>query len=146
MWLLLHGELAPATLLSGVVLAIVAPWSLRALEAEGLKLRSVIACFKLAGVVAFDIVRSNLAVGTIIYGRKRTTRTSGFVAIPLDMRSRYGLTLLAVIITCTPGTLWVQYDGARGRMLLHVLDLVDRAAWIPLIKGRYERLLMEIFE
>jgi multicomponent K+:H+ antiporter subunit E len=31
-------------------------------------------------------------------------------------------------------------------LLLHILDLVDRTTWIPLIKGRYERLLMEIFE
>lgn len=146
MWLLLHGTLTPPTLLSGAVLAIAAPWTLAALQTEKLRLRSLLACFKLAGVVVFDIVRSNIAVATIIYGRKHSTRTSGFVAVPLDMRNRYGLTVLAAIITCTPGTLWVQYNGTSGRLLLHILDLVDRTTWIPLIKGRYERLLMEIFE
>ena len=29
---------------------------------------------------------------------------------------------------------------------MHVLDLVDEETWVRTIKGRYERLLMEIFE
>ena len=29
---------------------------------------------------------------------------------------------------------------------MHVLDLVDETVWVRTIKGRYERLLMEIFE
>jgi len=42
--------------------------------------------------------------------------------------------------------LWMQYDSSRGELLVHVLDLVDEDAWIRLLKDRYERLLMEIFE
>ena len=48
--------------------------------------------------------------------------------------------------TSTPGTIWLNYDAAKGTLLLHVLDLVDETVWIRTIKGRYERLLMEIFE
>ena len=69
-----------------------------------------------------------------------------FMTIPLDMRSRHGLAVLSIIITSTPGTLWVNYDATKATLLLHVLDLVDEAVWIRTIKGRYERLLMEIFE
>ena len=29
---------------------------------------------------------------------------------------------------------------------VHVLDLVDESEWVERIKGRYERLLLEIFE
>src|SRR3546814_15568353 len=69
--------------------------------------------------------------------------TSGFILLPLDLRSRYGLAVLGIIITATPGTLWMQYDSARSVLLVHVLDLVDEAAWIRLIKQRYERLRSE---
>ncbi|MNV61329.1 putative monovalent cation/H+ antiporter subunit E [compost metagenome] len=65
--------------------------------------------------------------------------------MPLDLRNRYGLAVLAIILTSTPGTLWVQYDRATGSLLLHVLDLIEEGEWIDLIKGRYERLLLEIF-
>jgi multicomponent K+:H+ antiporter subunit E len=62
------------------------------------------------------------------------------------MRDPYGLAALACIITATPGTVWVEYDSAQGTMLLHVLDLVDEEEWVRIIKDRYERRLMEIFE
>lgn len=145
MWLLLSDSVAPGTLLLGAILGLCVPFSLKALEAEPLRIKKPSAVPKLAALVLYDVVRSNIAVATIILGRRRK-RTSGFLHIPLDMKSVYGLAILATIVTCTPGTLWVQYDSGRGRLLIHVLDLVDEADWIHLIKGRYERLLMEIFE
>ena len=66
--------------------------------------------------------------------------------IPLDMRDPYGLTALACIITATPGTIWVEYDSADSTVLIHVLDLIDEEQWVTIIKQRYERRLMEIFE
>lgn len=44
------------------------------------------------------------------------------------------------------GSAWLEYNSSQGTLLLHVLDDVDEAAWISLIKNRYEKLLMEIFE
>ena len=94
-----------------------------------------------------DIVRSNVAVaGLILTGGRHGRRRSGFVEIPLELRDPTALAILAVIITATPGTAWMQYDARRDAVLLHVFDLVDEADWIALIKGRYERLLLEIFE
>jgi multicomponent K+:H+ antiporter subunit E len=146
MWVLLQGSLDPATLLSGVALALGAPWTLTALEMSPLKFRRPGAVIRLIFVVLYDVVRSNIAVAGIIYSGERATRSSGFVSIPLEMNNRYGLAMLAAIITCTPGTLWVQYDSRRNRLLMHIFDLIDPQSWPVLIKGRYERLLMEIFE
>lgn len=93
-----------------------------------------------------DIVRSNIAVGRIILGPRRREEISGFLVVPLDMRAPYGLATLATILTATPGTLWVRFDPESGLLTLHILDLIDETAWIAIIKGRYERRLMEIFE
>ena len=71
---------------------------------------------------------------------------SGFVVIPLDLHDRTGLAVLACIVTSTPGTAWIEYAPDSGVLLIHVLDLVDEAEWVALIKNRYEALLMEIFE
>ena len=57
-----------------------------------------------------------------------------------------GLTVLALIVTATPGTAWVQFQRASGSLLIHVFDLVDEDEWIRLLKTRYEALLVEIFE
>ena len=143
--LLLSASLAAPSIALAVVMALAAPQVMRAMRIDPVRVRAPGAIMKLAGRVAIDVVRSNLAVGQILAGR-RTDRVSGFVHVPLDLKDRYGLALLAIIITSTPGTLWVEYDRVRGRLLMHVLDLVDEATWIEIVKQRYERPLMEIFE
>ena len=146
MWLLLQNSVAPTALAGAILVGLVAPWSLARLKAPRLKLKSFTATLRLGAVVVYDIVHSNISVARIILGGARSARASGFVAIPLGLTNQYGLALLAIIITSTPGTLWAQHDPARGRLLLHVLDLVDESDWIKLVKERYEPLLMEMFE
>ncbi|MRL69925.1 Na+/H+ antiporter subunit E [Brevundimonas sp. SPF441] len=144
--ILLSASIAPPSLALAVLLAFLAPIIMLALGVDRVRVKAPIAIIRLAIHVVGDIVRSNWAVSHIILGRRRHERTSGFIHIPLDLRDRYGLAVLAIIITSTPGTLWVEYESATGRLLLHVLDLVDEETWVRLIKDRYERRLMEIFE
>ena len=71
---------------------------------------------------------------------------AAFVQVPLDMRDPNGLAVLAMILCLTPGTAWGEVSFDRSTLLIHVFDLDDEAAFIALIKERYERPLMEIFE
>ncbi|WP_207822995.1 Na+/H+ antiporter subunit E [Brevundimonas pondensis] len=144
-WLLLSGSVSAGDVLVAIMAALAIPQVMRRLEPDRSGVRSPGTVMRLASYVAVDVLRSNYAVGTIILGRRKRERVSGFIHVPLDLRNRYGLAVLAIIVTSTPGTLWVQYDRLSGRLLLHVLDLVEEQDWIDLIKGRYERLLMDIF-
>ncbi|MFA7597339.1 MAG: Na+/H+ antiporter subunit E [Novosphingobium sp.] len=144
MWLLLTG-FSPGHLLLAAVVALVVSRAMLALKPEKPSIRFGWGMVKLAMIVLADIIRSNIAVGRIVLFRP-PQRRSGFIHLPIEMRSPYGLAVLAVIITATPGTLWLQHDIQRNMILIHVLDLVDEEEWIRLIKHRYERLLMEIFE
>lgn len=144
MWILLTG-FSPGHVLLGAVVALVASRSMLALKAEPPRVRIGRAMLKLAGIVLADIVRSNIAVARIILFNP-PDRHSDFIEMPTDLRSPYALATLALIITATPGSLWVQHDANRHVILIHILDFVDEAAWIKLIRERYERLLMEIFE
>ena len=145
-WLLLNQSLAPGHILLGALIAVVALSGLSALQPEPVRIRFSWTMVRHAGMVLADIFRSNLAVGKIILSRGKRDVQAGFLELPLDMTNRYGLAVLSIVITATPGTLWMQYDPARNVLLLHVLDLVDEDHWIRLIKSRYERLLMEIFQ
>lgn len=146
LWLLLTGSLTPGTIILGSILAIGAAQALLTLTPPKTRLRRPRVAFRLALVVLAEIVRSNWAVARIILLPATRQRKSGFVRVPLDMRAPYGLAALACIITATPGTLWVEYDSADNTMLLHVLDLIDEEEWVRIIKGRYEKRLVEIFE
>ncbi len=145
LWLLLNQSLAPGQLILGTLLAFGGGWALTALEPPSLRLRRPRVIVELSFLVLADIVRSNLAVARIILDPRRSDVTSGFMDIPLEIRAPYGLAALAIIITSTPGTLWVDFDSPRGVLTIHVLDLIDEDACIATIKQRYERRLMEIF-
>jgi multicomponent K+:H+ antiporter subunit E len=145
LWLLLNQTLSLGHILLGGAIALIGGWGLAALEPPKARPRRLGAILRLAGLVFADIVRSNIAVGRIILGLDRKRRASGFVDIPLELRDPYGLAALACIITSTPGTLWVAFNEADGTLTIHVLDLVDKSEWVRTIKGRYERLLLEIF-
>src|SRR3546814_5487163 len=93
---------------------------------------------RLAAIVLADIVRSNIAVAKVILFNP-PERHSDFIELPTELRSPYALAMLALIITATPGSLWVQHDANRHVILIHILDLVDEAEWTGLIRERYER-------
>jgi multicomponent K+:H+ antiporter subunit E len=145
MWLLLNGFSA-GHLLLGTLLALFAAKAMTALQPAKPRIRSWMPLLRLLGIVARDIVRSNLGVARLVLDRGHRQRTSGFVTIPIDLKDRTALTVLAVIITSTPGTAWVEYHSAGGQLMIHVLDLREEQDWVDLIKNRYERLLMEAFE
>ena len=145
-WLLLNQTVSPGHVLLGSVVAILGGWAYAVLEPPKTRVRRPGAIARLSFLVLADIIRSNVAVARIILSLGRRTRRSGFVTIPLQLSSPYGLAVLACIITSTPGTLWVDFDSATGRLMIHVLDVIDENEWIRTIKDRYERVLLEIFE
>ena len=145
MWLLLNQTLELAHWLLALPIAAAGVRGYALLRPPAIRMRSPLTAIVLTWVVLGDIVRSNIAVARIVFGAKTTSRTAGFVQIPLALRSPAGLATLACIITSTPGTAWARYDSASGVLTMHILDLVDEGEWIEIIKQRYERRLLEIF-
>jgi multicomponent K+:H+ antiporter subunit E len=146
MWLLLT-RFSLGHLILGAGVALLAGKAMSALQPPKPHLRRWDLIPRFAAIVVYDIARSNIAVARLILtGGRHGQRHSGFVEIPLDLRDDMALAVLAIVLTSMPGTAWMQYDAAQGTLLLHVFDLAGETNWTDLVKNRYERLLMEIFE
>jgi len=145
MWLLLN-RVSVGHVVLGAVIALAAAKAMTALEPAKPRIRRWDQIPVLVAVVFVDILKSNIAVAGLILRGRRRQRTSGFLAIPLDLTDRTGLAVLACIITSTPGTAWVDYHSGKSELLIHVLDLADPEGLTEQIKQSYERRLMEIFE
>ena len=147
LWLVLNQSATPGHLLLGVLLGALVSWAGSTLRPLHARLRRLDQAVILLFVVLADILRSNLGVARIVLGLVGRRRIrSAFLDIPLDMRDPHGLAALAAIVTSTPGTVWVGLSQDGSLLRLHVLDLQDEAYWIHVIKERYERRLMRIFE
>lgn len=146
LWMLLTG-FTLGQLVLGVLAGLLAGLAYRRLTPERIVVRRPRVMLRLFLRVGADIIRSNYDVARLILsGGRHGQRRSGFVRIPLRMTSPNGLAVLAIIVTATPGTAWIEYDPRNGHLLLHVFDLIDEDDWVDIITSRYEALLMEIFE
>jgi multicomponent K+:H+ antiporter subunit E len=146
MWLLLN-RFSLGHLVLGSVVALIAGRAMAALVPVRPRIRHWGTVARLFRTVMVDIVRSNIAVARLIVaGRRGGARRSGFVGIDLELRDPTALAVLAVIVTATPGTAWLDYDATTGRLLLHVFDLISEDEWRAIVNDRYGRMLKEIFE
>ena len=145
-WLLLNQSVSVGTLLMGAVLAVLVPLGTKSLRPGSVTMRRPLVALKLWALVMRDFVRSNIRVATLILTRRPRDIPSGFLHVPLDMRDPHALALLAMILCLTPGTAWAEVSRDRSMLLLHVFEIDDADAMVAMIKQRYERPLMEIFE
>ncbi|MGA0543176.1 Na+/H+ antiporter subunit E [Neotabrizicola sp. VNH66] len=144
-WLLLNA-FSLGHLLLGAAIALVAGWAFGAVEPQRMRVRNPAAMVRLVAMVTADIVRSNVAVaGLILTNGRHGRRRSDFLRIELRLRDPAALAVLAIILTATPGTAWLEFDPDTGILLLHVFDLKDTDEWQVLIRDRYEAQLLEIF-
>jgi multicomponent K+:H+ antiporter subunit E len=143
-WLLLNGTLAPAHLALATVLAVLLPLASAPFLGERTRVRAPLVACKLLVIVVWDIVVSNIVVARLVLGPVERIRP-GFVRLPLDVEHPYAVSLLASIITMTPGTVSTEVSEIRGEILVHALDVPDPDQLVRDIKTRYEAPLKEIF-
>lgn len=146
LWLLLNDSASPGTIALGVLLAWFGPVAADRLRPHKAKLKLTPVIIGLFAHILVDIVRSNLAVALVILGKEERRQASGFIQVPLDLKDPHGLAVLASIVTSIPGTVFAGLNADRSAMMLHVLSLREEAEWIHIVKTRYERPLMEIYQ
>jgi multicomponent K+:H+ antiporter subunit E len=149
-WLLLNQTTVPGHLLLGAILALVlaawVPAPRRATDAgQRGAWRRPVRFGRLATIVLWDIVVANLQVAARILGLTGELKPR-FVWVPLDLVQPHAVTLLAGIITMTPGTLSCELSDDRTHLLVHGLDVDDPDDLVAQIKARYEAPIRELFE
>lgn len=146
-WLLLNNAVDLPSVVLGALLSIALLLAAARLRPLRPRMRRASVAIRLIFTVLADVMRSNISVGRVILGLAHSQQVrSAFIEVPLDLSDPHGLAALAMIITCTPGTIWANLTADRRVLTVHVLDLVDEALWVRTIKQRYERPLMEVFE
>ncbi len=143
-WLALQQGLGVATVLTALVVAWAVPRLVHGFLGEPLLIRSWRGAVRLLFVVLWDIIVSNIAVARIVLSPGSDPQPA-WVPIDLELTHPTAITLMATIITMTPGTVSCIVDEERRLILVHALDCDDPPALARQIKQRYEQPLGEIF-
>lgn len=144
-WLLAHNAVTPGLVLLGALLAVAIPLATQRFWPEYPRRVRYAPLARLVFVVLFDILLANVRVARLILGPRARLRPA-FFTVPVTLGAPYPVTLLASIISLTPGTVSADLSADRRTLLVHGLDVDDVPATVAHIKDRYERRLLEVFE
>ncbi|MHA3059190.1 Na+/H+ antiporter subunit E [Acinetobacter sp. ANC 4636] len=142
-WLMLSHSLDASDLLMAALLAILIPKLLQHFITHTPHIDSKQA-IRLFFVVLYDVIIANFVVAKLVLGSTEKLQPKWF-RVPLDSQHEQVNSLLAMIITTTPGTVSAGIDQERGDILVHALSCSDPQAEIDQIKQRYEAPLLKIF-
>ena len=142
-WLLLQHTLAPVHLLSAVLIGLIVPRMLHSFLPPATSIR-MLPALRLTLVVLGDIVTANITVAKLVLGPMSRPQPE-WIRVPLQLQHPTAISLLASIITSTPGTVSASIDEAQRCILVHALDCSDAPQMVADIQQRYERPLMTIF-
>jgi multicomponent Na+:H+ antiporter subunit E len=91
-----------------------------------------------------EVVFSNFRVARDVLSLNPKV-SPGIVAVPImPTLSDVGITLLANLISMTPGSLSVEYQEEKRLLHIHSMYLDDEAEFIDTIKTRYEQRIARI--
>ncbi|MWV15919.1 Na+/H+ antiporter subunit E [Pseudomonas sp. L-22-4S-12] len=144
LWLLLVNQFSVGHLLLGAVLGWLIPLISRVFWINPPRVERPWLLCKFLLLVLGDIVVANLQVARLILNPRSQLRPA-FVEIPVLLEDELALTMLASIISLTPGTVSADLSDDRRTLLLHCLNVPDEEALVAEIKQRYEAPLREVF-
>lgn len=103
--------------------------------------------WRTAALVAFflrELVVSSVRVAIDVV-RPTLTMTPAVIAVPLDISSDVEVTLLANLVSLTPGTLSIDVADDRSVLYVHAMYGDDPDAVRRAIKRDFERRIQEVF-
>ena len=143
-WCLVTGSFGVANVAFGLLLGAAALWLVRDDRLpEGVRVRPWRALV-LAGVFLVELLKSGWKVATMVV-RPQLALHPGIVAFPLTVTRDFEITLLANLITLTPGTLSVDVSADRRLLYVHCVDAADPDAVVADIRKSFEARILEAF-
>lgn len=92
----------------------------------------------------YELLKANLQVAWEV-GTPRFHMTPGIVAYPLDVTSDGEITMLANLITLTPGTLSLDVSEDKKVLYVYSMYITDREQFIKGIKNGFEKRIIELY-
>lgn len=146
LWAAMTGTFSGLNLLLGAGIGAVAVLLLRRNLAPGRRLRQVRSVTSLALLFLYELGVSAVRVAIVVLtpDMKAVLRPA-IIAFPLSVKSDAEITLLANLITLTPGTLSVDVSEDRSLLYVHTLTLSTREALIADIAAGFEAKVREVY-
>lgn len=146
-WAAVTGSFTLLNLLLGAAIAAVAGLFIRERIDRPYMGRRTLLILSLAFLFIRELTLSASRVALLVVSPNMHKRLApAIIAYPLTVTRDVEITLLANLITLTPGTLSVDVSEDRKLLYIHVLEMHDRDEIIASIKHGFEARIIEVFQ
>lgn len=142
-WAALTGSFTPGNLSLGFGIGFLVLYFSRRVVGSPAYGRKVVLVIELILFFLWSLLLSNLRVAYEVLTPRHGMRP-GVIAIPLDARTDSEITLLANMITLTPGTLSLDIAQDRDELYIHAMYVDDPDRVRREIKDGFERRVLEV--
>ncbi|MBN8236712.1 Na+/H+ antiporter subunit E [Halobacillus kuroshimensis] len=143
MWMFLSESYTFTSFLVGYILGIILLFLLRRFVPDSFYMKRTWKFVQLILLFVRELVLSNLDILKYVYKPKQDMQP-GIFALPIDVKTNFEITLLANLITLTPGTLSVVVSEDHTKIYIHAMDIPDVQETINDIKNSFEKQIMEV--
>lgn len=144
-WAAVTGTFTFANIVFGFLLGALALYLIREQTGSLGYFRRGVRLVSLAGLFLCELVLSAWRVAMLVLSPRMPLKP-GIFAYPLKLERDFEITLLANLITLTPGTLSVDVSEDHKFLYIHAIDCSDPDALRRDIAQGFERRIMEAFQ
>lgn len=142
-WALASGQISLLNLVIGFVLGYGVLWVAQPLMGPSRYFQRLPVALRFVSFFLWQLLLSNLRVAYDVITPQLYMRP-GIVAVPLAAKTDQEITLLANLITLTPGTLSLDVSEDRRVLYVHAMFVDDPDSVRDNIKNGFERRLLEL--
>jgi multicomponent Na+:H+ antiporter subunit E len=142
-WAALVGSFSPINLLAGFVFGYIALWFMQFVLSESRYFGKVWQVISFVLYFLWELLKSNLKMAYYVIAPLPKMKP-GVIAIPLDITTDIQITLLANMITLTPGTLSLDVSTDRTVIYVHSVYVTNPAEFRDSIKSGFEKAILEV--
>lgn len=143
MWMLLRSEVSAVEFVFGYIVGLVLLFVLRRFLRFDFYARRVFALFKLLALFIYELILANIDVIKIVISPKMDIQP-GIIAVPTKLNTEWEVTLLATMISLTPGTLSMNFSEDGKTIFVHSIHVPDKEEAIKQIHNTFEKAILEV--
>jgi len=142
-WVFLTGELNFQNFVEGFVIGFAIIFVTKNVTSTSSYLRKIPKIIEFVFYFIYELILANIKVTVDILTPKHRM-TPAIIAVPLTIDKNFEITLLANLITLTPGTLSLDLSSDKKILYVHSMYVDDPEKFRDSIKNGFEKKIMEI--
>jgi multicomponent Na+:H+ antiporter subunit E len=145
LWMLLQGSFTIGTFVFGFLIGVLVIYLMKTFLVRMFDIRkfNLWAIVKLFFLFVWELTKANIDMVKVVL-KPQMDHQPGIVAVRTKLETEFEITLLAALISLTPGTVSMDFSKDNKTIYIHSIDAKDEQEIIDDIRNSFERAILEV--